>query len=275
MSNEIKDQSLPEPDKEVSEIDKKIAALRQRLAIDASAWPQTAVALFADLSVSVDEMMGDDGMLELVVQDALRGVDIPHKYPQVYRRLLSNSSLRQTFLDLLTALEPNPEQQIPPMPKADLSFLQTAVSLQPTIQTSPSGWQVTWQLFSDYLNSCLPTSSSLVYRSTYDDLLEDQTIVLLEDVFSVDGLELNILLEAKLDADYPPTPTLSLSVAAFSGQPLPPLQAGLTWGEYQATAILNRFGLALFPSLAVDTVFDETRQVISDDLQLILESISP
>lgn len=274
MSNEINDQSLPEPDKVVSEIDKKIAAFRQRLAIDASAWPQTAAALFADLSVSVGELE-DDAMLELIVQDALRGVDIPRKYPHVYRRLLSNNSLRQTFLDLLTALESNQAQQVPPMPKADLSFLQTAVSLQPTVHTSPSGWQATWQLFSDYLNNCLPGPSSLAYRSMYDDLLEDQTIVLLEDVFSVDGLELNMLLEAKLDADYPNTPTLSLSVAAFSGQPLPPLQAGLTWGKYQATAVLNRFGIALFPSLTVDTILDETRQVIGDDLQLILESTLP
>ena len=273
MSKEINDQYQSEPDKSASEIDKKIAAFRQRLAIDASTWPQTADTLFVDLAISVDEM-GDDAMLELVVQDALRGVDIPRKYPHVYRRLLSNSNLRQTFLDLLTALEPNQEQSIPPMPKTDLSFLTTAASPQATVHTSKSGWRASWQLFSNHLTSCFPAPQTLVYRSAYDDLLEEKNVILLENEFSVNELQLNILLEANLEAEHPDTPTLSLSVAALSGQQLPALQAILTWGSYQAMAVLDRYGMAHFPRLELASVFDKTGQAIRDDLQLVLESIS-
>ncbi len=274
MSKEINNQSQSEPDKSASGIDKKIAAFRQRLVIDASTWPQTADTLFADLAISVNEM-GDDAMLELIVQDALRGVDIPRKYPHVYRRLLSNSNLRQTFLDLLTALEPNQEQSIPPMPRTDLSFLATAVSPQAIVHTIQSGWQATWKLLSDHLTNCFPEPQTLAYRSAYDDLLEEQNVILLDDEFSVNELQLSIVLEANLDVEHPDMPTLSLSMAALSGQQLPPLQAVLIWGRYQATAVLDRYGMALFPRLAIASVLDETGQAIRDDLQLVLESISP
>ena len=214
-------------------------------------------------------------MLELVVQDALRGVDVPRKYPQVYRRLLSNSELRQTFLELLTALEPNQELQLPLMPRPDLSFLDTAVSPQPTLHFSTSGWQAVWQLLSNQLNNCFPAPTTLAYRSAYDDMLDEQPVILLEDLFSIDELQLNILLEANLNVDYPDTPTLSLSVAAFDGQPLPPLQAELAWGSYQATAVLDPYGVAFFPSLTIASVMDKAGQAISDDLQLVFTSISP
>ena len=265
---------LPEPSESASEINKKIAALRQLLTTDPSTWPQSANTLLDDLTASSDKKE-DDAMLVFIVEDALRGADLPRKYPQVYRRLLSDSNLRHAFLEMLAALDADQAIEMPPMPKPDLSFLDTAVSPQPTVRTSQFGWQATWQLLSDHLNKCFPDPLSLAYRTTYDDLLEEQNIVLLEDVFAIDGRQLNVLLEAILNVDSPDAPTLSLSVASFSGQPLPPLQATLTWGEYRATAVLNHYGIAWFPSLAVTSVLDKTRQAIGDDLQLVLESISP
>lgn len=271
MSKEIKDHSLSES---ASEVDKKIVALRQQLADDASAWSEAANALFADLSFAKDEME-EDAMLELIVQDALRGVDVPRKYPHIYRRLLGNSNLRQTFLEMLSALMPDQDEEMPPMPKPDLSFLTTAVSPQAIIRTIQSGWQATWQLLSDHLTNCFPEPQTLAYRSAYDDLLEEQNVILLDDEFSVNELQLNIVLEANLDVEHPDMPTLSLSMAALSGQQLPALQAMLIWGKYEATAVLDRYGMALFPRLEIASVLDETRQVIQDDLQLVLESISP
>ena len=263
------------PSEAAAEVDKKIAALRQQLAADVAAWPEATKALLADLSFAQDEEMEEDAMLELIVQDVLRGVDVPRKHPQIYRRLLGNSQLRQTFLEMLTALMPDRDEEIPPMPKPDLSFLSTAVSTQAIVHNLKSGWQATWKLLGDHLTNCFPPSQTLAYRSAYDDLLEEQNIILLEDEFSVDGLQLNVLLEANLEAEQPDTPTLSLSVAAVSGQQLPSLQAGLLWGRYEATAVLDRYGMARFPRLAIASVLDETRQVIQADLQLILESISP
>jgi hypothetical protein len=265
---------LPEPSESASAINRKIAALRQLLNTDPSTWPQFANTLLDDLTASSDKKE-DDAMLVYIVEDALRGADLPRKYPELYRRLLSDSSLRHTFLDMLAALDPNQPIEMPPMPKLDLSFLATAVSPQPTVHTSKFGWQATWQLLSDHLDKCFPDPLSLAYRTSYDDLLEDQAIVLLEDVLDIDGRQLNVLLEAILDVDAPDAPTLSLSVASFSGEPLPRLQATLIWGDYQATAVLNHYGIAWFPSLAITSVLDNSQQTIGDDLQLVLETISP
>ena len=270
MSKDTHNQFPPERPESASGIDEKITTLRQQLITDTAAWPSSANALFADLIASSD-VMEEDAMLELIVQDALRGVDVPRKYPEAYHHLLTNEHLRQTFLDLLVALDPNQAQDMPSMPKPDLSFLQTAASSQPTLYHSPAGWQATWRLLGDYLTNCFPVSMSLVYRSAYDNLLEEQSTILLEDEFAVAGLQLNVLLAANLDVENPDGLTLSLSVAAFSGVEPPPLQAVLTWGAYQATAVLDPYGQAHFPLLAATSVLDETRQTINADLHLLLE----
>jgi hypothetical protein len=271
MSEDTNNHFLPEPLKSASEIDALIAALRQQLATDDAAWPPTAVSLFSDLSASSDEME-NDAMLTILVQDALRGVDVPRKYPQAYRTLLSNGRLRQRFLDLLAALEPNQAEAMPPMPKPDLSFLQTAVSPHPTIHHSPTGWQAAWQLLGDYLANCFPAPTAQTYRSSYDDLLEEQYGVLLEDEFSVANMQYNVLLAAEINAENPEVTTLSLTVAAVSGHQ-PPLQATLTWGSYQAVLPLDGYGQAVFPPLVIAAILDETGQAISADLHLVLEPV--
>lgn len=269
MSKDLQNQPLPEPPESVSEIDNKIAALRQRLATDATAWPQSANALFTDLAASSDGME-DDAMLVMIVQDALNGADVPRKYPEAYRRLLSNGSLRQTFLDLLAALDPSQQKVSLNLSASDLSFLYTAVSPQPTIHHSPSGWHASWQLLSNYLTNQLRTPLMPVYRSGYDNLLEEQSVVLLEDAYTIADLQLNVLLEINLDVNNPETPALFLSVSSNSGQQ-PPMQASLTWGGYQATAVLDANGQANFPALLIDKILDETGQTIHADLHFILE----
>jgi len=270
MNKDKNNQLLPEAPEPASEVDKKIAALHQRLATDAAAWPASANALFADLVASAEEME-DDVMLVMLVQDALRGEDLPGKYPEAYRRLLANGRLRQTFLDLLTALDPNESSAMPPLPKPDLSFLHTAVSPQPTVRHTPSGWQAAWQLLGDYLARCFPAPMSPVYRSAYDSLLDEQSIILLEDDFTIAGSQLNVLLEINLDVANAGLPTLLLSVAVTHGVELPPLQASVTWGSYEATAVLDAYGQAFFPPLEVATVLDENGQTFSADLSLTLE----
>jgi len=272
MSKDNLNQPMPEPSQSASSIAEKIAALRHRLTTDAAAWPEPADALFTDLASSSEEME-DDAMLTLLVQDALYGVDLSRKYPQAYRHLLSNGRSRQLFLDLLTALETR-SATMPPLPKADLSFLQTAVSPQPTIHHTPSGWRAAWRLVGSYLTNCFPTSPTLVYRSTYDDLLEDQDIILLDDEFTIADMRLNILLEANLTVTSPDAPTLSLIVAAYSGSQPPILQATLQWGSYEATAVLDAYGQAFLPPLAFNQVLDNEQQTINADLQLILELIT-
>lgn len=271
MSKDKNNQFLPEGPRSDSDIDRKIAALRQRLAIDTAAWPASADALFTDLLPSADDTE-DDVMLVMLVQDALRGEDVPRKYPTAYRRLLANGRLRQTFLDLLTALDPNEPSTMPPLPKPDLSFLQTAVSPQPTIRHTPSGWQAAWHLLSDYLTGRLPAPMSPAYRSSYDALLDEQSIILLEGEFTVAEMQLNILLEANLSAENPDAPTLLLLVAADNDAEALPLQAAITWGSYKATAVLDAYGQASFPPIPLDMVLTESGQSFTADLRLLLEA---
>jgi hypothetical protein len=87
-------------------------------------------------------------------------------------------------------------------------------------------------------------------------------------------MRVNILLEANLDMVAPDTLTISLLVAAYSNDELPPLEATLNWGPYEAKSILDAQGQGLFPPLSATSVLDENRQAISANLKLVLETAS-
>jgi len=151
--------------------------------------------------------------------------------------------------------------------------LYTADSPQPTIHHSPSGWHASWQLLSNYLTNQFLTPLIPAYRSGYDNLLEEQSVVLLEDTYTIADSQLNVLLEINLDVDNLETPTLFLSVSSNSNQQ-PPMQASLTWGGYQATAVLDHYGQATFPALRISEILDKTGQAINADLHFVLELAS-
>jgi hypothetical protein len=50
-----------------------------------------------------------DEILSLLVDEALKGVDVKTRYPDGYQQLLDNHELRQIFLDSLVGLEANDE----------------------------------------------------------------------------------------------------------------------------------------------------------------------
>lgn len=260
---------------------KKLEALRQQLAKPGE-WLETADRLFHVLTPSSQELSvtkDDEEMLDLIVSDALNGVDITVQYPAFYRKLLANIELRQIFLETLNLLEKSQTESVTPLPEApseDLSFLKTAVPPPPTISQSPSGiWQATWQMFSDYLTTCFFRPLLPVYRSPTESWLEEQTNVLLQTELQVDNVALTLLLEAITQVEHPGMLALTLSVTSFTEEDLPPLEAFLTWGSYQVTAVLNDYGQVYFPPLTIEQVLDETGQAISSDLLLTLTPITP
>jgi hypothetical protein len=47
------------------------------------------------------------------------------------------------------------------------------------------------------------------------------------------------------------------------------------WGEYQATAPVDRDGRAAFPSLPWESIFNEADQSIASGLRFSLEPVAP
>ncbi len=84
--------------------DKDLAALRERL-LGLNVWPEAGDEFLALLPVSRwnapplnDE---DNEWLLIVVRDALRGLDIGSNYPAFFQKLITNTNLRQAFLNEL------------------------------------------------------------------------------------------------------------------------------------------------------------------------------
>jgi hypothetical protein len=89
---------------QVEKLKAETAALRQRLK-QLNVWPEAGDELLILLPTSywqAPPLTEEDGeWLSIVAEDALEGVDIGSRYPAFFQKLITNSSLRQSFLDEL------------------------------------------------------------------------------------------------------------------------------------------------------------------------------
>jgi hypothetical protein len=76
--------------------------------------PAAAVALLADLVQRDAVPCSDDDfdLLTLIVDEALRGVDVPERYPAFWRKMMANAELHTAFLDCLEILEASHEDRL-------------------------------------------------------------------------------------------------------------------------------------------------------------------
>jgi hypothetical protein len=85
-----------------------------------AAQPPTAVTLLADLSRWNQDTgpcrEADLDLLSIVVEEALRGVDISKRFPGFWDRLIANAELRAAFLESLALLEESREGRLRPLP---------------------------------------------------------------------------------------------------------------------------------------------------------------
>jgi hypothetical protein len=260
-------------------IKEKLAALREQLEV-AEEWPSTADHLLQHITEPGQTITtGDEDMLSLVVDDALKGVDITSQYPAFYQKLLADAELRQAFLDALDLLERSAAGQLsdpPPLPPPDLSFLNKPASPQPVVErTASQGWRATWRLLQAELAQ-LFRPSDLVYRSGYSNL-DDEGIILLRSQVTAANNQLDMFLEAVRPAAEPDQLHLYLSVTSLTERKLPPLRASLQWGGRgrergrEQTAVIDQYGRARFQPIPLTTLLDETTQTFLSDLQLTLE----
>ncbi len=254
-------------------------AILRALADQPDNWPATADELLSRLSQAshraVDSSEENDTLLSLVVDDALKGVDISRRYPVFFQRLLADDELRRAFLETLEAAE---NRAIPATAAAEpaLSFLQTPARHAILEVVSPNRWRLRWQAALDQLQQLFFSADQVqpAYRAA--DYLEDAWFTLIRDEIAVDQFRASVLLEAARLMTSPDHLQLHLAVGLTPDrmvvtERLPELRAQLTWGTYDQTVTITQRGRATFPLLPLQLILDETTQHVTADLQLIVE----
>jgi hypothetical protein len=76
-------------------------------------------ALLADLKDQEEREEGRDQdfeLLALMVDEALRGVDIPQRYPLIWQKMIADAALHEAFVDCLELLEASGAGTLRPWP---------------------------------------------------------------------------------------------------------------------------------------------------------------
>lgn len=216
----------------------------------------------------------DMAMLSFMVSAAYQGVDITARYPTFYSKLKTNQKLREHFLDALDLMEHSKAGTLAPLPgppRRDLSFLHKTKT-KPTIeQNAWQQWRITWRQTVAQIQHLL-SRPEMVYRGE-DDWYENSWISLLRDQVKINGLDLEIVLEAIVDESTEVSYSPHLTVVPLDDDMfLPALKATLNWGNYQETAMLDARGRVTFPPLSLATFYNPLENLLKADLQLSLES---
>jgi hypothetical protein len=217
----------------------------------------------------------ENEVLSLIVDEALKGVDIESQYPDFYGRLLKNAALRDAFLDTLEMMEAEKDGQLTPLPagkKPSLDFLRKKPSQTETQQVGMEHWQIRLQRTIHELRNIF-SSPKLAYRADAN-LYDDNWFTVLRDEIELAGSSYAILLECGISKETEEALSASLNLAltleaaTSSGSPI---YATLHWGEYNETITIAEEGYTRFPDIPFSATFDQQSQEISADLDLVLE----
>lgn len=272
---------MPQDDSSSDWLINKLIDLR-RLLRETGTWPETGEQLILDLSrftnasprtTSPDE---DDEMLSIVVNDALNGIDIMKKYPAFYAQMLIDGELRTAFLDTLEVLEQSRAGELPDYPgpaTINLDFLRQVMSRPLIRKSAQEKLELIWKRTVEQLQNMFYIASlqpKEAYRSRAL-FLDTGPLNILNSHFEVDNQELEVRLDALQTITKPDT--LDLMMTVFTAEENTRcFQATLTWGAYQASAEINQYGLAKFPSLKTNQIFSPSGDLLHG-LELRLEEI--
>jgi hypothetical protein len=78
---------------------------------------QPALCAGAAVQADADVTRNDEELLSLILDEALKGVDIAARFPNFFQKLLVNTELRKTFLDSLELLEADGNGTLTPLPE--------------------------------------------------------------------------------------------------------------------------------------------------------------
>lgn len=214
----------------------------------------------------------DNEVLSLLVDEALKGVDIKTQYPDSYRRLLGNPELRQMFLDTLESLEAEKEGRLEPFPVAGEPTLAFLKDRKPEGRLSEQEtWQVTLQRTIQQLQNIF-SPPQLAYRADAN-LFDDNWFTVLREEIELGGSSYSILLECGISEETDEALSASLNIAMTlesTASPESPIYATLRWGQYTEMLTIAGEGRARFPDIPFSATFDRQNQEITSDLDLVL-----
>lgn len=245
---------------------------------------QKTIKRLADDLAEIDtktssSLIVDYEMLSLIIDDALKGVDISVRYPTFYRKLLNNADLRQAFVDALEAIEKD-KQNVPvvlPLGAEPVLDFLSSQSLRPTVVKSEKNkWHIIWQQTIEQLQSIF-SPPELAYRSDPSQF-EDPWLTLLRGETDVAGSLYTVLLECSLAKGTEESITLFLNIAVTfettTSLPQIPIYATLQWGSYTETLAITEEGRIKFPNISLSAILDEQRRNVKAELSLTLETTS-
>lgn len=218
----------------------------------------------------------ENEMLSLMVDEALKGVDIKTLYPDFYRKLFSNAVLRHTFLDTLELFEAEKEGKLAPAPageKPKLAFLTKKSTNSDIQKLQNERWQVKLQKNSQQLKDIF-SPPQLAYKHDAN-LFDDNWFTVLRDEIELDGSSYSILLECVISKQTEDALSAFLNIAMTLETAKPAsessIHATLQWGKYSETLTLVKEERARFPDIPFSATFNQQTQEITAGLELVLE----
>lgn len=220
--------------------------------------------------------MEENEMLSLMVDEALKGVDIKTLYPDFYSQLFSNAVLRHTFLDTLELFEAEKEGKLALVPageKPKLDFL-TKKSTSSNIQKLENErLQVKLQKNIQQLKNIF-SPPQLAYKDDAN-LFDDNWFTVLRDEIELGASSYSILLECGISKQTEDALSASLNIAMTLETAKPSsessIHATLQWGKYSETLTLAKEERARFPDIPFSATFNQQTQEIIAGLELVLE----
>lgn len=208
----------------------------------------------------------DQNSLSLIVDEALKGVDIRKRYPTFYDHLLRSGALRSLFIECILDLKETPafaELCSFPVTHADLGFLHKG-SAAP--QSAKTDWKVTLERTAEQLMPIFfaPQANT---RGTLNTL--EPFYTLLRSEFMLDQTTYSLIIEGAWHDRRDDALILFINLATSHGD-FHPLHALLKWGDYTSEMTLNSEGRVRIEDLPFKAVFNENLEKIAANMQLTL-----
>jgi len=219
------------------------------------------------LNTSGTEILArDEDSLSLIVDEALKGVDIRTRYPAFYDHLLRSFALRSMFIECVQDLKETVSAEVInafQVKPSDLAFLHHS---EPTQISSEPHWKVTLLRSAEQLMTAF-FAPQLGLRGA--DSSHEPSITLLRSEFLMQDTTYSVILQGRLHDTRDDVLLLSLNVAAAAGK-FHPLQSSLQWGSFKTSIAVSHEGSTPLPDLPFSSVFNDSLDEIVADLHLTL-----
>ena len=243
---------------------RELAELYERLE-QSGAMPASARRLLAQIrrELPASTSPTDEDTIREIAQAALWGLDIDTLHPAFFARMLEDKTLQTQFLASLEELEAKETQNTDPSPLDSLPPRHA--------NATPGGWRIVWQQTIAQVQAAFDWQArGLAYRDMRD-ALEAPRFLLFQSRTHMQENDLALALHAYQEDESPDYLRLSISVG-ISGDAPAPLQARLTWGNFDQTVVIQGPAEVFYRPLLLADVLDDQAHFLHD-LRLSLETM--